>query len=293
MSAAGINFIDVYYRSGLYPTALPFIPGVEGAGKVIAVGSEVAGIAVGDPVAWANVLGSYAGQVSVPADRVVPLPPEIDERTAAAVLLQGMTAHYLTHETCPTRPGDTVLVHAAAGGMGLLLTQLIKLRGGRVIGTVSSAAKEQLARSAGADEVVRYSATHVAAAVRELTDGEGVAAVFDGVGAPTFETSLAALRPRGVLAVYGQAGGQVPLVDLQRLNSAGSVYVTRPNLAHYIANCNELRNRARDVFAWIASGELSVHIGGSYPLAEATTAHKELEERRSSGKLLLLSSDED
>jgi NADPH:quinone reductase len=186
-----------------------------------------------------------------------------------------------------------VLVHAAAGGTGLLLTQLIKLRGGRVIGTVSSAEKEQLARSAGADEVVRYSEEHVAAAVSKLTDGEGVAAVFDGVGAPTFKTSLAALRPRGVLAVYGQAGGRVPPVDLQRLNSAGSIFVTRPNLAHHVADCKELRARARDVFGWIATGELLVHIGGSYPLSDATTAHMELEERRSSGKLLLLTSDDD
>lgn len=289
VTASGVNFIDVYHRSGAYPTALPFVPGVEAAGTVGEVGPGVSGVRPGDRVAWVNVPGGYAERVAVPADRLVPLPDDIEVETAAAVLLQGMTGHYLTHDTAPVRPGDTVLVHAAGGGMGLLLTQLAKLRGGRVIGTVSSADKERLARAAGADEVIRYTDTDVAVAVRDLTGGRGVAAVYDGIGATTFDASLAALRPRGVLALYGQAGGAVPPVDPQRLNAAGSVFLTRPNLEHHVADRDELLARAGDVLDWVGTGRLRVHIGGRYRLADAAAAHTELEERRSVGKLLLTS----
>ncbi|HKT02289.1 MAG TPA: quinone oxidoreductase [Rugosimonospora sp.] len=288
VAAAGVNFIDVYQRSGAYPRELPFVPGMEGAGTVSAVGGGVPDIRVGDRVAWVNVPGGYAERVAVPAERVVPLPRELAPELAAAALLQGLTAHYLTQDTAPVGPGDVVLVHAAAGGTGLLLTQLVKLRGARVVGTVSTVDKERLAREAGADEVIRYGSVDVAATVRALTGGRGVAAVYDGVGAPTFDASLAALRPRGVLALYGQAGGAVPPVDLQRLNAAGSVFVTRPNLEHHIADRAELLRRAGDVLGWLAAGRLRVHVGGRYPLAEAARAHADLAERRSTGKLLLI-----
>ena len=274
-AASGVNFIDVYRRSGAYPTALPAVPGVEAAGTVAAVGSGVAGVAVGDRVAWVNHPGAYADLVAVPAERLVPVPDAVPLRDAAAVLLQGMTAHFLTRDTYQVRPGDTVLVHAAAGGMGLLLTQLATLRGARVIGTVSSAAKERLARLAGAAEVVRYTDTDVAAAVD------------DGIGAPTFDASLACLRPRGTLAVFGQAGGRVPPIDLQQLNAAGSAFLTRPNLEHHIATRPELLDRARAVFGALAAGRLRVHVGRRYPLAAAATAHADLERRASVGKLLL------
>jgi NADPH2:quinone reductase len=286
VAAAGVNFVDVYHRSGAYPRDLPFVPGLEGAGTVSATG-DVRDIRVGDRVAWVNAPGGYAERVAVPASRVVPLPDTVGTELAAAALLQGLTAHYLTHDTAPVGPGDAVLVHAAAGGMGLLLTQLAKLRGARVIATVSTVDKERVARDAGADDVIRYPEADVAAVVRHLTDGRGVAAVYDGIGAPTFDASLAALRPRGVLALYGQAGGAVPPVDLQRLNSAGSVFVTRPNLEHHIADRAELLGRVRQVFAWLTSGQLRVRLGGRYPLADAAAAHADLEGRRSTGKLLL------
>ncbi|MBV7696593.1 quinone oxidoreductase [Streptomyces sp. TRM70350] len=293
VEAAGVNFIDVYRRSGAYPGPLPFVPGAEAAGVVIATGPTAPGDAVrhrvGDRVAWANQPGGYAELAVVPAHRAVPVPAGLGSRTAAAVLLQGMTAHYLTHDTHRVRPGDTVLVHAAAGGMGLLLTQLVRLRGGRVIGTVSAPEKEKTARAAGAWQVLctGADAVDVAAAVRELTGGEGVAAVYDGVGAPTFDASLASLRTRGTLALFGQAGGRVPPVDLQRLNTAGSVFVTRPNLDHHIATTEELARRAAEVFGLVADGRLDVHIGGSFPLEAAGQAHRVLESRASTGKLLL------
>ncbi len=287
VEASGVNFIDVYHRSGAYSRSLPFVPGVEAAGTVVEVGAAVTGVRPGDRVAWVNLPGGYAQRAAVPAARVVPVPDGISTQAAAAVLLQGMTAHYLTHDAGRVRPGDTVLVHAAAGGMGLLLTQFVRQAGGRVIGTVSTAEKERHARAAGADAVIRATTTDLAGEVRELTGGRGVAAVFDGVGAPTFDASLASLRPRGVLAVYGQAGGPVPPVDLQRLNAAGSVFVTRPNLDHYIADRQELTRRAREVFDAVATGRVRVHLGGHFPLAAAGAAHTELESRRSVGKLLL------
>ncbi|MDQ3760142.1 MAG: quinone oxidoreductase [Actinomycetota bacterium] len=289
LAAAGVNYLDTYHRSGAYPMPLPFIPGAEGAGTVIAVGPDVGSVAVGDRVAWATSPGSYAEQAVVPAEQAVPVPPGVDIETAAGCLLQGMTAHYLAVSVHSVQPGETVLVHAAAGGMGLLLTQLATARGGRVIGTVSTAEKERLARQAGAAEAIRYTeVADVASEVRRLTGGEGVAAVYDGVGASTFDASLASLRRRGMLALYGAASGPVPPVDPQQLNSAGSVFLTRPKLADYVATRDELTWRAGEVFNAILDGSLRITIGGRYPLAEAGRAHRDLQGRRSTGKLLLL-----
>jgi NADPH2:quinone reductase len=241
-------------------------------------------------VAWSGTPGSYAELVTVAADAAVPVPDDVSDELAAAVPLQGMTAHYLVTSTYPVRPADTVLVHAAAGGVGLLLTQLAKARGARVIGTVSTDEKEKLARAAGADEIVRYTEQDVAAEVRRLTDGAGVAAVYDGVGASTFDASLASLRPRGTLVLFGASSGPVPPFDLQRLNSGGSLFVTRPTLAHHTATREELLWRATELFDAIRAGELNVRIGGRYPLAEAARAHEDLQSRRTTGKLLLLPS---
>ncbi|GAA1808933.1 quinone oxidoreductase [Actinomadura chokoriensis] len=286
VAAAGVNFIDVYYRKGAYAQELPYTPGVEAAGTVAAVGDGVREFSAGDRVAWANVQGAYAEKAVVPADVVVPVPDGVTLEDAAASLLQGMTAHYLTRSTYPVREGDTVLVHAAAGGMGLLLTQAAKALGARVIGTASTPEKERLAKDAGADVTMGYDG--FADRVRELTGGEGVAAVYDGVGAPTFDGSLASLRRRGTLALYGAAGGAVAPFDPQRLNKAGSVYLTRPTLAHYVAEREELLERAADVYGWVASGAVNVHVGHRYDLAEAASAHADLEARRSTGKLLLI-----
>ncbi|WP_447003116.1 quinone oxidoreductase family protein [Saccharothrix isguenensis] len=288
VAAAGVNFIDCYHREGRYPLPVPFGPGLEGAGRVSAVGADVTGFAVGDRVAWSQSLGSYAEQAVVRAGDAVPVPDGVDDDTAAALLLQGLTAHYLVASTYPVRQGDAVLVHAAAGGVGLLLVQLAKARGARVIGTVSTEAKEALAREAGADEVIRYDLTDFAPEVRRLTDGVGVAAVYDGVGATTFDGSLASLKPRGVLALFGAASGAVPPVDPQRLNQAGSVYLTRPSLGAHLATREELEWRAGELFAAIGDGSLTVRIGGRYPLAEARRAHEDLEGRRTTGKLLLV-----
>lgn len=286
VAAAGVNFIDVYFRTGAYPQELPYTPGVEAAGTVAAVGDGVTGFSAGDRVAWANVQGAYAERAAVPADRVVPVPEGVALEDAAASLLQGMTAHYLTRSTYPIQEGDTVLVHAAAGGMGLLLTQVATSLGARVIGTASTPEKEKLAKDAGADATMGYDG--FPEKVRELTGGEGVAAVYDGVGAPTFDGSLASLRRRGVLALYGAAGGKVPPLDPQRLNAAGSVYLTRPSLAHFTEDRAELLQRAADVYAWVGSGTVRIHVGHRYALAEASTAHADLEARRSTGKLLIL-----
>jgi NADPH:quinone reductase len=289
LAAAGVNYLDTYHRSGAYPMPLPFIPGSEGAGTVTAVGPDTGGVAVGDRVAWATSFGSYAEFAVVSAEQAVPVPQGVDSETAAGSLLQGMTAHYLTVSVRPVQPGDTVLVHAAAGGMGQLLTQLVTARGGRVIGTVSTPEKERLAREAGAVDVIRYTEIDdVAGEVRRLTGGDGVAAVYDGVGASTFDASLASLRPRGMLALYGAASGPVPPVDPQRLNSAGSVFLTRPKLADYVATRDELTWRAGEVFDAIQDGSLRISIGGRYPLAEAGRAHEDLQGRRTTGKLLLL-----
>ncbi len=288
VSASGVNFIDTYQRSGVYAMSLPFVPGSEGAGTVAEVGPEVTGFAKGDRVAWAMAPGSYAERATVPADKAVKVPDALDDRTAAAAMLQGMTAHYLVASTHHVNAGDTALVHAAAGGMGLLLVQLVKARGGNVIGTVSTAAKEELARDAGADEVIRYTEADVVGAVRDLTDDRGVDVVYDGVGKDTFDASLACLRPRGTLALFGAASGPVPPVDPQRLNSAGSVFLTRPTLAHHILNRQELDWRSGEIFEAITGGDLTVRIGGTYALADAGRAHEDLEGRRTTGKLLLV-----
>jgi NADPH2:quinone reductase len=286
--AIGVNYIDTYQCSGLYPIPTPFVLGLEGAGTVEALGDGVTEFAPGARVAWASAPGSYAELVLVPADVAVPVPDSVPDELAAAVMLQGMTAQYLTHSTYPVQPGDTVLVHAGAGGVGLLLTQLVKLRGGRVISTVSTEEKEKLSREAGADEVIRYTETDFAAAVRRLTSGEGVTVAYDGVGKSTFDGSLASLRRRGMLVLYGAASGPVPPVDPQRLNAAGSVYLTRPMLAHYTATREELLDRAGDVLGMVGEGRLSVRIGHRYRLADARQAHEDLQGRRSTGKLILV-----
>ena len=288
VAASGVNYIDTYQRSGLYPVPLPLVPGLEGAGTVSAIGDGVTEFAVGDRVAWAAAPRSYAERAVVDADRAVPVPDGVADDVAAALLLQGMTAHYLATSTYPVQPGDTVLVHAAAGGVGLLLTQLVKLRGGRVIGTVSTDEKAAQARQAGADEVIRYDQVEFAPEVRRMTDGQGVAAVYDGVGRTTFDGSLASLRIRGTLALYGGASGPVPPLDPQRLNSGGSLFLTRPTLVHYSAAREELLGRAGDLFGWVASGELDVRIGGRYALGDARQAHEDLQGRRTTGKLLLV-----
>ncbi|MGH3344076.1 MAG: quinone oxidoreductase family protein [Carbonactinosporaceae bacterium] len=287
VAASGVNFIDVYRRTGIYPVPTPFVAGSEGAGTVTEVGPGVAEIAPGDRVAWATVAGSYADQAVVPAEQAVPVPDGVPTETAAAIMLQGMTAHYLTHDTHRVQPGDTALVHAAAGGMGLLLTQLVRLRGGRVIATVSTPEKERLARDAGAHEVIRYSEADFPAEVARLTDGQGVHVVYDGVGRTTFDGSLASLRQRGMLALYGQASGPVPELDLRRL-AERSLFITRPTLAHHIATRKELLTRATAVLDLVEAGELQVRVGTRYALAEARTAHEDLEARRTTGKLLLV-----
>ncbi|TDD89137.1 quinone oxidoreductase family protein [Actinomadura rubrisoli] len=286
VAVSGVNFVDVYYRTGAYPQPVPYVPGVEAAGTVAALGDGVTDFAVGDRVAWANVQGAHAERAAVPAAKTVPVPDGVGFEEAAAALLQGMTAHYLTGSTYAIQPGDTVLVHAAAGGMGLLLTQIAKTRGARVIGTASTPEKEKLARDAGADTVVGYDG--FADRVRELTGGEGVAAVYDGIGAATFDGSLESLRGRGVLALYGAASGEVPPFDPRRLVNGGSLFLTRPSLVHYTATREELLTRASEVYGWVASGELRLHIGHRYDLAEASTAYADLEARRSTGKLLLI-----
>jgi NADPH:quinone reductase len=287
VGAAGVNYIDTYQRSGRYERDLPFVPGAEGAGAVVAVGAEVTDFAEGDHVAWAEAPGSYAQRVVVPAQKAFRVPAGIDDETAAAAMLQGLTAHYLVTSTYAVKPGDTALVHAAAGGVGLLLTQLVKARGGKVIATVSTPEKEALAREAGADEVVRYTEVDFADAVADLTGGAGVAVVYDGVGRTTFDKSLASLARRGLLALYGASSGPVPPVDPQRLNQAGSVFLTRPTLGHHIATPDEFRRRCDELFSAISGGRISVRIGHRYPLAQARQAHEDLEGRRTTGKLLL------
>jgi NADPH2:quinone reductase len=288
VAAAGVNFIDVYFRTGLYPRPLPFVAGLEGAGRVESVGAGVSGFAVGDRVAWASAPGSYAQAVVLPAAAAVRVPDRVPDAVAAAAMLQGMTAHYLVHAIRPPTPGGFALVHAAAGGTGLLLVQMLHAAGMRVIGTCGSAEKATLARDAGADEVVRYDETDFVAAARAATGGRGVDVVYDGVGRATFDGSLASLRPRGLLALFGQASGPVPPFDLQRLNAGGSLLVTRPSLAHFVATRAELEERAGAVLGAIASGRLSIRIGARFPLADAAEAHRALEARETTGKLLLI-----
>jgi NADPH2:quinone reductase len=289
VAAAGVNYIDTYHRSGLYPRQTPFGLGMEAAGRVRSVGDGVTGFSVGDRVAWFDAPGSYAELVGVPAARAVRVPEEISDEQAVGALLQGMTAHVLVTTTFPVARGDAVLVHAAAGGVGLLLTQLATERGGQVIGTVSTEEKAQLARDAGATEVIRYDQVDdLAAEVRALTGGDGVAVVYDGVGKTTFDASLASLRRRGMLVLYGASSGPVPPFDPQRLNSGGSLYLTRPSLFHYVATRKELDYHADEVYAAVADGTLDIRIGQRYPLADAARAHQDLQSRRTTGKLLLI-----
>ncbi|MDQ1730356.1 MAG: NADPH:quinone reductase [Pseudonocardiales bacterium] len=289
LAAAGVNFIDVYQREGTYPIATPFVLGSEGAGVVVQVGAEVTDFSVGDVVAWAHHRGSFSTLVVLPAEVAVPVPDGLDPELAAAVMLQGLTAHYLVNSTYAVQPGDRILMHAAAGGVGQLLTQLAKAKGASVIGTVSTDAKAAKARAAGADHVINYSeVSDVAAAVRELTAGEGVAVVYDGVGKQTFEASLKSLRIRGMLALFGAASGQVPPFDLQRLNGLGSLFVTRPTLAHYVLTREELLWRSAEILGAVADGSLRVEIGGRYSFADAARAYDDLESRRTTGKLLLI-----
>jgi NADPH2:quinone reductase len=288
IAAAGVNYIDVYFRTGAYTAPLPFVLGLEGAGEVEAVGPGVHELAVGDRVAWASVPGSYAHAVVAPVERLVRVPAGVPPETAAAAMLQGMTAHYLAHGTRETHRGDTALVHAAAGGVGLLLVQTLRAAGGRVFGTCSSAEKAALVREAGADEVIRYDQVDFADEVRRLTGGRGVDVVYDGVGKSTFDGSLRALRVRGLCVLYGQASGAVPPLDLQRLNQGGSLFVTRPTLTHYTQDRAELELRAGAVLGAIAAGTLQVRIGARFPLAEAAAAHRALEGRATTGKVLLL-----
>ena len=286
VDAAGVNFIDVYQRTGLYPMPLPFTPGQEGAGVVEAVGDGVAGVRPGDRVAWVGAFGAYAQRALVPAERLVPLPEDVSARVAAAALLQGMTAHYLACSTRPLGPGDTCLVHAAAGGVGLLLCQVARRRGARVLGTASTPAKAALAREAGAEEVVLYRGRDFAAEVRRLTGDRGVQVVYDSVGRDTWEGSLAALAPRGMLVLFGQSSGTVPAVDPLRL-MPGSLFLTRPTLWSYVATRDELLARAGELFAWVRDGSVRVRIAAELALRDAAEAHRRLEGRDTSGKLVL------
>jgi len=290
-SAAGINFIDTYRRGGMYPMPFPHIPGSEGAGTVTTVGDGVTDLAVGDTIAWADSPDSYAEFVRVRADRALRVPDGVGLDVAAALPLQGLTAHYLATSTYSVQEGDTILVHAGAGGVGLLLTQLATARGARVITTVSSAEKEQLSRAAGAAEVIRYDqlsdlTAELPRIVRDLAGG-GLPVVYDGVGRSTFDASLACLRPRGLMVLFGASSGAVPPFDLQRLNAGGSLYITRPTLGHYIATMQELRERADELFAAILDHRLDVRIGNRFPLAQARAAHEALEGRATTGKVIL------
>jgi NADPH2:quinone reductase len=287
IEAAGVNFIDIYFRAGLYKTELPFTAGQEAAGVVTAVGPEAQNVKPGDRVAYCGLLGAYAEKACVRADRLVKVPEGVDTRTAAALMLQGMTVHYLTHSTFALGPGHTALLHAAAGGVGLLLAQIAKMRGARVIGTCSTREKAERARAAGVDEVILYNEVEFQTEVKRLTDGRGVDVVYDSVGKTTWEGSMNSLRPRGMLVVFGNASGPVPPVDPLMLSQRGSLFMTRPTLAHYIATREELEKRSSDLFAWVKEGKLKVHIGETFPLAEAAEAHRRLAGRQTSGKVLL------
>ena len=288
IKAAGVNFIDVYFREGRYPAPLPFVDGQEAAGLVVAVGAEVTRFRLGERVAYTGMLGSYAEYAVVPAERLVHLPDDIDFEQAAAAMLQGMTAHYLSHSTYPIKNGETVLVHAAAGGVGLLLVQMAKQLGARVVATAGSEAKAQLARAAGADEVIIYTDQDFETETRRLTDGQGVHVVYDGVGKDTFARDLQVLRPRGYLVLFGGASGAVPPFDLLELTKHGSLFVTRPSLQHYVATREELEQRSHDVFEMIGAGKLQLRIHKKYPLEDVRQAHYDLEGRKTTGKLLLI-----
>jgi NADPH2:quinone reductase len=288
LSASGVNFIDVYFREGRYKAVPPFVLGQEGAGVVNAVGTDVKTMKNGDRVAWTGVMGSYAEYAAVPADRLVPIPDGVNDQQAAATMLQGMTAHYLSHDTYPLKRGETALVHAAAGGVGLLLVQMAHHIGARVIATVSTDEKAKLAREAGADEVILYTQSDFEVETKRLTGGKGVDVVYDSVGKTTFEKGLNVLRPRGMMVLFGGSSGAVPPFDLIALSQKGSLYVNRPTLVNYIATREELMARSGAVFGMIAAGKLKLRIAHTYPLAEAQQAHRDLEGRKTTGKLLLI-----
>jgi len=288
VEAVGVNFIDVYQRDGLYPVQLPHVPGIEGSGTVSQVGSGVAALRVGDRVAWASSPGTYAEYAAVPVDKAVKVPEAIGFPEAAAAMLQGMTAHYLTLDTYPIKPDDTVLIHAAAGGVGHLLVQVAKRRGARVLATVSTEQKADLARKAGADEVILYTQTDFLEGVKRLTGGAGVNVVYDSVGRTTFLKSLDCLARRGIMVSFGQSSGNNPDINTALLQAKGSLYLTRPSLFHYIADRASLERRSSEVLGWIANGELVLHIGEKLPLAEAAEAHRRLEARKTTGKVLLI-----
>jgi NADPH2:quinone reductase len=288
LEATGLNFIDVYHRTGLYPNPLPFTPGVEGAGIVDALGAGVAGLREGDRVAYAGPLGAYAQQALVPADRLIVVPTGVEARTAAAVMLQGMTAQYLTTSTYPLKAGDSCLIHAAAGGVGLLLAQMAKRRGARVFGTVSTEEKAALARGAGVDEVILYTKQDFLVEVKRATGGRGVNVVYDSVGQATFEKSLDCLAPLGMLALFGQSSGTVASFNPGLLAAKGSLFLTRPSLFHYVADRKSLEQRASEVLGAVASGQLKVRIERTYPLADVAEAHRALEARKTTGKVLLI-----
>jgi NADPH2:quinone reductase len=287
IAASGVNFIDVYFRTGLYKADLPLTLGSEGAGTVESVGAEVTEVKPGDRVAYAMTRGSYAEYAAVPAAQLVRIPDHVDFQTAAAAMLQGMTAHYLTHSTYPLKSGDSCLVHAAAGGAGGLIVQMAKMLGARVFGTVSTEEKAAVARAHGVDEVIFYTHRDFEAEVKRLTNGRGVNVVYDSVGKTTFDKSLNCLHPRGLLALFGQSSGAVPPFDPNVLNGKGSLFLTRPSLGFYLATREELLWRASDVLGWIERGKLQLHIHKTYPLSEAAAAHRDLEGRHTAGKLLL------
>ena len=288
IEASGVNFIDTYFREGRYPATLPYTLGQEAAGTIVSVASDVHDFAPGDRVAWCGIPGTYATHALAPAARLIRIPDSISTEQAAAAILQGMTAHYLAYATFVPQFGDKVLIHAGAGGTGGLLIQLAKRLGAHVITTVSTPEKAELARAAGADDVILYTSEDLVARVKEITHGEGLPVVYDSVGKSTFEQSLQCLYPRGTLVLFGGASGAVPPFDLIRLSTMGSLYITRPTLKDYIATREDLELRAGDIFRWVAEGSLKVHIGHTYPLTEAAQAHRELESRKTTGKLLLI-----
>ena len=288
IKAAGLNFIDVYFREGRYPTPLPFVVGQEAAGVVSEIGAEVTDVKVGDRVAYSGLQGSYAEFAAVNADRLVNIPDGVSFEQAAALMLQGMTAHYLVKSTYPLKAGETLLVHAAAGGVGQLLVQMAKMIGAEVIATAGTEEKIQIAKQAGADHVILYTKEDFEAETKRITGGKGVHVVYDGVGKSTFEAGLRCLRPRGYMVLFGGASGAVPPFDLIKLSQMGSLFITRPTLGHYIATREELEWRANDVLGWVASGKLKVSIGQTYKFSDATQAHRNLEARKTTGKSLLL-----
>jgi NADPH2:quinone reductase len=288
LGACGVNYIDVYFRTGQNKAPLPLTVGLEGAGTVTAVAPDVTSVKVGERVAWTGVAGSYAQMNAVPADRLVILPDGLSFKDGAGAMLQGLTAHYLVTSTYPLKPGDVCLVHAAAGGMGLLLCQMAKMRGATVIGTVSTDEKAALAKAAGADHVILYGKQDFVAEVKRITGGAGVHVVYDGVGASTFDKGFSCLRPRGLMALFGQASGPVPPLDLAVLNTGGSLFVTRPSLNHHIATREELQARAGDVLGWLRDGKVKLRLEHQFPLAEAAEAHRALEARKTTGKILLI-----